>query len=146
MNEFDPNDIRSMMNYVEDTSTNDSDEVLLKFVENTLFLESQSHSYHLQCDNYAKHMELNELYEEFPEYADAFIEGLMSTRGPIVSTGASYTFQPLESAVEVLESYRLQCIAMHEVLDKEEEFGSVNSLENIMSFIDGILYKLKTLA
>lgn len=145
MSDFDPNDLRSMMDYVQDESTNNSDEMLLKFVENSLFLESQSHHWHLQCGNYAKHMELDELYKQLPEFVDSFIEGMMSTRGPISTTGASYVFQPLTSIIEVLQNYKLQCTTVHGILESEDDFGSVNAIEDIISFIDSILYKLKTL-
>lgn len=149
--EFDPNDLRSMMDYVDKTEigTNedelDESEVLLKFVENCIFLESQSHHWHLQCDNYAKHMELNELYEELPEHVDSFIEGLMESRGPIQVTGTTYVFQELEFAIEVLSEFIEHCTKVHEILESIEEYGSVNNLEDIMSFVDSILYKLKVL-
>lgn len=145
MDEFNPNDLRSMMDYVEQEESSNSDEALLKFVENSLFLESQAHHWHLQCGNYAKHMELDEFYKGFPEFVDTFIEGMMSSRGPIQSTGASYVFQPLSSVIEVLQNYKQQCVAVHGVLEQEEDFGSVNAIEDIISFVDSILYKLKVL-
>ena len=145
MNEFDPNNLRSMMNYVEQEETDVSEEVLLKFVENSIFIESQSHHWHLQCGNYAKHMELNEFYEGFPEFIDSFIEGLMETRGALICSGSSYVFQPLSSVISVLEDYKQQCLSIHKVLDSMEEYGSVNTLEDIISFVDSTLYKLKVL-
>ena len=145
MNEFDPNNLRSMMDFVDNEEGSDTEEAVLKFVENSIFLESQAHHWHLQCGNYAKHMELNEFYEGLPEYVDSFIEGLMQTRGALVITGSSYVFQPLSSVIAVLEDYKRQCLAVHKILDSQEEYGSVNTLEDIISFVDSILYKLKVL-
>lgn len=141
---FDPNDIRSMIDYVE-TSDDTHDDILIKFVENSLFLESQAHHWHLQCKFYSKHIELDEFYKGLPEYVDAFIEGMMAERGPIFSTGSSYVFQPLEEAIPLLEEYVQHCTKIHEILDGLGEFGSVNTLEDIMSFVESILYKLKVL-
>ncbi|AFC21615.1 starvation-inducible transcriptional regulator [Cronobacter phage vB_CsaM_GAP32] len=141
---FDPNDIRSMIDYVETTDDTHED-ILIKFVENSLFLESQAHHWHLQCMYYSKHMELDEFYKGLPEYVDEFIEGLMAERGPIFSTGSSYVFQPLEEAIPLLEQYVQHCHKIHEILDSLDEYGSVNKLEDIISFVDSILYKLKVL-
>ncbi len=142
---FDPNDIRSMIDYVETTEDSTHEDVLIKFVENSLFLESQAHHWHLQCMYYSKHMELDEFYKELPEYVDSFIEGMMAERGPIFCTGSSYVFQPLEEAIPLLEEYVQHCNKIHEILDSLEEYGSVNKLEDIISFVDSILYKLKVL-
>jgi len=140
--QFDPNDIRSMIDYVD---TNTNEDVLIKFVENSIFLESQAHHWHLQCMYYSKHMELDEFYKGLPEYVDALIEGMMDDRGPIFSTGSSYVFQPLEEAIPILEEYIQHCVKIHEILEELEEYGSVNTLEDIMSFVSTILYKLKVL-
>lgn len=145
MSEFDPNNLRSMMDYVDQEEDSNTEEAVLKFVENSIFLESQAHHWHLQCGNYAKHMELNEFYEGLPEYVDSFIEGLMQIRGALVITGSSFVFQPLTSVIAVLEDYKRQCLAVHKILDSQEEYGSVNTLEDIISFVDSILYKLKVL-
>lgn len=142
---FDPNDIRSMMDYVETTEDDSGTDTLLKFVENSIFLESMAHHWHLQCKNYAKHMELDEFYKELPEYVDAFIEGLMEERGPIMCTGSTYVFQPVQEAVPILEEYVQHCKEVHGMLDEMEEYGSVNTLEDIISFVNSILYKLKVL-
>ena len=141
---FDPNDIRSMIDYVE-TTDDTHDDILIKFVENSLFLESQAHHWHLQCKFYSKHIELDEFYKGLPEYVDSFIEGMMAERGPIFSTGSTYVFQPLEEAIPLLEEYVQHCIKIHEILDGLGEYGSVNTLEDIMSFVESILYKLKVL-
>lgn len=141
---FDPKDIRSMIDYVE-TTDDTHDDVLIKFLENSIFLESQAHHWHLQCRYYSKHMELDELYKDLPEYVDSFIEGLMADRGPIFSTGSAYIFQPIEEAIPLLEEYIMHCSKIHEILESQDEFGSVNTLEDIMSFVESILYKLKVL-
>lgn len=142
--QFDPNDIRSMMDYVDSTSDTHED-ILIKFVENSIFLESQAHHWHLQCMYYSKHMELDEFYKDLPGYVDDFIEGLMAERGPIFSTESSYVFQPLEEAIPIMEEYIQHCNKIHEILEELQEYGSVNKLEDIISFVDSILYKLKVL-
>jgi len=39
----------------------------------------------------------------------------------------------------------MHCSKIHEILESQDEFGSVNTLEDIMSFVESILYKLKVL-
>lgn len=141
------NDLRHIMDFVGSTVDDDSyDELLLIFIENSLFLECQSHSWHFQARHYSKHMELDELYSELPEYIDAFVEGIMSSRGAlVVGTQNQYSFGSIENCIPVLEEYVSQAKAIHEMLDAQEDYGSVNSIEDIISFIERTLYKLKVL-
>ncbi|HAN1507165.1 TPA: hypothetical protein IEL01_005310, partial [Escherichia coli] len=60
-------------------------------------------------------------------------------------TGNSYRFTPIEDCVPILEEYVEQCRAIHDMLEESGDYGSVNTLEDIMSFVEGILYKLKVL-
>lgn len=143
--QFDPQDLRSMIDYMEHTGETDSSDVMLAFVENSLFLTAQAHHWHLQCNVYATHMELDDFYKELPEFVDAFIEGLMAERGPIYPTGNSYVFQPLDAAIAILEEYLVHAQHIREYLDQSEQFGSVNTIEDIISFVDSVLYKLKFL-
>ncbi|EAZ2022978.1 hypothetical protein BZF66_06665 [Salmonella enterica] len=140
-------DMRSMMDYVDSTEQSDDiDAELLTFVDNSIFMESQAHHWHLQCNYYSKHMELDEFYEDLPELVDTFVEGLMNTRGPLpIGMDAQYTFVPLENAISTLEVYVEQARQIHRLLDEREDFGSVNSLEDIISFVEATLYKLKHL-
>lgn len=139
-------DMRGMMDYMDSTENDTSDSSLLEFVEDCIFLESLSHHWHLQCRLYSKHMELDELYKEIGEYVDSFIEGLMSTRGALqVGPPKAYTFLPLEDCVPVLESYVQTAKHIHNLLDAEDDYGSVNSIEDIISFLERTLYKLKVL-
>lgn len=147
MNEFDEaNDMRDIMDYMADAEVESSDGELLEFVEDCIFLESLSHHWHLQCHLYSKHMELDELYKEIGEYVDSFVEGLMSTRGALqIGSGKQYTFLPLEQCIPVLEQYVQAAKHIHQLLDAEDDYGSVNSIEDIISFLERILYKLKVL-
>lgn len=143
---FDSSELRNIMDYVADTEESNHDDVLLVFVENSIFMESLAHHWHLQCHWYSKHMELDDFYKELPEYIDSFIEGLMSQRGALpVGTGHAYTFQSLESCVPVLEDYVKQAKHIHQMLENQEDYGSVNNLEDIISFVEQTLYKLKVL-
>lgn len=140
-------DMRSIMDYVDSTEqTDDSEIALLTFVDNSIFLEAQGHHWHLQCKYYSKHMELDEFYKEFPEFVDSFVEGLMNNRGTLpIGMDSQYVFQPLEEAVGTLEQYVSQAKYIHELLESQEDYGSVNSLEDIISFVERTLYKLKHL-
>lgn len=146
MNE-DISTLRHVMDFIGDTEEDSSyDEVLLTFIENSLFLSSAAHNWHLQSHFYTKHLQLDELYKELPEYVDAFVEGIMNTRGALqVGTGNSYRFTPIEDCVPILEEYVSQCKAIHAMLEEAEDYGSTNTLEDIMSFCEGMLYKLKVL-
>lgn len=144
---FDPtSDMRGMMDYMADTEIDNGESSLLEFVEDCIFLESLSHHWHLQCHLYSKHMELDELYKEIGEYVDTFVEGLMSTRGALtLGAGKAYTFLPLDECIPVLEQYVSAAKDIHRMLDEQEDFGAVNSLEDIISFLERSLYKLKVL-
>lgn len=145
--QFDPTqDMRGMMDYMADTEIDSSEGELLEFVEDCIFLESLSHHWHLQCKIYSKHMELDELYKEIGEYVDSFVEGLMSTRGALtLGEGKAYTFLPLEQCIPVLEQYVQEAKHIHQILDAGNDYGSVNSIEDIISFLERTLYKLKVL-
>lgn len=139
-------DMRGMMDYMQDTEIESSSDELLEFVEDCIFLESLSHHWHLQCHLYSKHMELDELYKDIGEYVDTFVEGLMNSRGALtLGAGKPYTFLPLDQCIPVLEQYVQAAKHIHEILDSEEDYGSVNSIEDIISFLERILYKLKVL-
>lgn len=147
MNEFDEtSDMRGIMDYMADAEFESSDGELLEFVEDCIFLESLSHHWHLQCKVYSKHMELDELYKDIGEYVDSFVEGLMSTRGALqIGSGKQYTFLPLDQCIPVLEQYVQAAKHIHQLLDAEDDYGSVNSIEDIISFLERTLYKLKVL-
>lgn len=148
MDNFDPHNMRSMMDFISnqvETEEDDHGDILLKFVENCIFLESQSHHWHLQSDNYDLHMILEELYEDLPELVDSLVEGLMSNRGNIFSTGSSFQFQTVDSAVSVLEGFSKQCEYIHDILDQMEEYGSVSDVDDLLALVRRILYKLKVL-
>lgn len=139
-------DIRSDIDYIQDELVNFSDSHLLKFVENALFLESQTHHWHLQARTHTKHVELDELYKGLPEFVDYFVEILMESRGPIIASGDSnYVFQSVEMCLDTLEKFKLQCETVHKVLDAEEQVSAVNALEDLMSFLDSCMMKLKFL-
>lgn len=121
------------------------DEVLLAFAENCIFLESLSHHWHLQTNVYDAHKVLEKLYTELPEFVDTFIEGILSTRGPLPCTGTAFVFQPVQEVQKVLTLFRTMCDSVHNILETLEDHSSVNALEDIMSFIDGILYQLRVL-
>lgn len=149
MDQFNPEQMRSMMDFVsteENTpEVQNYDIVLLKFIENCLFLESQAHHWHLQCKFYSKHMELDTFYKELPEYVDDFIEGVMASRGAIENTSAEFTFQGLDSCLDVLYNFIEQCTYIHQILDELQEYGSVNTLEDVISFVNQTIYKLEVL-
>ena len=139
-------DLRTMMDYVQDSETPSTENFLLKFVEDSLFLEAQAHNWHLQCKLYSKHMEFDELYKELPEKVDTFIEGLMSKYGALTpSESNTYMFSSVQDSISTLELYVQDAKLIHRSLDQEEDYGSVNTLEDIISLIDSILYKLKVL-
>lgn len=144
MDEHSFDDIRDLMDIIS-SDTGESDEShLLRFVENSLFLTSQSHHWHLQAANHTLHVELDELYKELPEYIDFFIENLMAARGPIVPSGDNqYDFQSIELCIPTLEQYLNQCKIILNTLNDEPACS--NALEDVMSFVNSSLMKLKYL-
>lgn len=144
MNEHTFDDIRDLMEIISDDASVNNEDHLLRFVENSLFLTAQAHHWHLQATNHTMHVELDELYKELPEYIDYFIENLMASRGPITPSGDNrYDFQSIDLCIPVLEQYLKHCNIIHSELSSEP--ACVNALEDVMSFINSTLMKIKYL-
>lgn len=142
MSDITPDNIRELMDYVE-TESADSTDFIAKFAENSLFLISQSHHWHLQSTKYSDHMFFEELYKDLPEYVDKVLECMVQAWGLLYPTGYEFTFSSIDTAVHDLESYKKQCEYLLEIID----IVSISTaIESTVEFIDGILYKLKMLS
>ena len=112
----------------------------------TLFLARDvAHSVHLNTRSFAKHMALNEFYDNIVDLADKFAEAYQGRHGmigPITLQSAKKTGNILEFLQDSLDEIEK---ARYEVCDKAD-----TALQNIIDEIVGqflsTLYKLKFLA
>ncbi|ADQ52884.1 hypothetical protein AsFcp4_322 [Aeromonas phage AsFcp_4] len=96
------------------------------------------HHNHLVTTVYSRHMALNEYYTSLPELVDAFAEAS-------IARGYAQTFSVSHAEVEVemlIDNFLQECTMVHEYLETKRHFDLVNLLEDIMSFMSSIRYKL----
>lgn len=141
-------DIRGLVNMISDIeaqpdASNANDEIN-DFVNYTIFLESQSHHWHLQTHKFSDHIALNGFYEEFPDLVDSFVEAYMAHAGTIVPSECEYRFTPVQEAVKCLQLYRDRASQVHQSLEPVG-LGITNTLEDIITACDSVLYKLTNL-
>ena len=116
-----------------------------EFVGMLFLARDVAHSVHLNTRSYAKHMALNEFYNEIIELADDFAEayqGRHGLMGPIVLQNAKKTtniVEFLEDQAQEIEKVR------YEVCDKSET-ALQNLIDEIVDRYYSSLYKLKFLA
>ena len=112
----------------------------------TLFLARDvAHSVHLNTRSFAKHMALNEFYDNIVDLADKFAEAYQGRHGmigPVTLMSAKKTGNILEFLQDSLDDIEK---SRYEVCDKAD-----TALQNIIDEIVGqflsTLYKLKFLA
>jgi DNA-binding ferritin-like protein len=116
-----------------------------EFIGHLFLARDITHSVHLNTRSYAKHVALNEFYDEVVELADKFAEAYQGRHGligPIKLQGSAKTTNVtefLEGSLAEVEQMR------YKVCDKSD-----SALQNIIDEIVGLylstLYKLKFLA
>ena len=115
------------------------------FIGHLFLARDVTHSVHLNTRSYAKHVALNEFYDEVVELADKFAEAYQGRHGligPISLMSAKKTSNVtdfLEASLADLEEMR------YKVCEKDD-----SALQNIIDEIIGLylstIYKLKFLA
>lgn len=106
------------------------------YIGNLLQSVSIVHAMHLNTKSYARHMALDEYYKGMPEVADAFAEAYIQHTEATITPLCTY---PHTSAEELLNSLRDGGYAIHPTLKPD----LTNALEDVLTFISSILYKLR---
>jgi hypothetical protein len=129
---------------LQPTKTNKATTVA-DFVSCLLFSRTQAHIFHLQTSSYAKHIALNEYYDEIVDKVDELVESYQGCNPNITGYSNNYTITNREGAVE---SY-FENLCMF-VKDNRAVFGDESDLQNIIdeiiALIKSTLYKLKKLS
>lgn len=101
------------------------------------------HLWHFQTGSYAEHEALQDYYEDLFELTDTFVESTIANQGSL-SCDNSYNLEilPYSEMLDEIESYK-ELVEQHK--DGVEDDGMVNTLDDILTITDEVLYKLKNL-
>ena len=114
----------------------------------TLFQSrTQSHIFHLQTSSYAKHIALNEYYNEIIDLADGIAEAYQGKYDIIKGYKMNGTIKDLENnddATEYFEQLAKFCELKRTKLPQDSYL--VNLYDGVDELIRSTLYKLKRLA
>lgn len=114
------------------------------YQEAALFMSARAHMWHLNTNSYAAHMALKSFYEGLPDLVDAFAEAAMAYQMETLQpAGGAYRFDTSDMAIGGLEQFLQITKQVH--AECQSQPGLTNALENIISLIEGTLYKLKHL-
>lgn len=109
-------------------------ELISKLLKSVAYVHHQ----HLTTTSYSRHKALQSYYEELPELIDSFAECAIA-RGYVQRFTATHA----EVEVEMLiDNFLQECTMVHEYLETKRHFDLVNALEDIMTFLTSIRYKL----
>lgn len=104
---------------------------------------TEAHLFHLQTKSYAAHKALNEYYDEIIPLADALAESYQGRYGIVTDYPEEY--EQSETPVDMLKDLRAW-IDTNRHEDKNLEKSELqNLIDEIVTLINGTLYKLETL-
>ena len=98
---------------------------------------------HLRTAKYAKHIALNEFYEEMPELVDALIEAWMGANGRKIKGYENILQSSNMNTLTYLKELKKIVKQGYELVEDNEELES--HLDDIMELINSTLYKVKEL-
>ena len=98
---------------------------------------------HLRTAKYAKHIALNEFYEEMPELVDALIEAWMGANGKKIKGYENILQSSNMNTLTYLKELKKVVSQGYELMNENEELKS--HLDDIMELINSTLYKVKEL-
>lgn len=114
-----------------------------EFVARVLGGVTMAHMHHLMTDSYAKHMALNQLYEDLQDHGDDLAEAAMGCmQKKLAFTGCSIAIgQDAVADVQALYDYVEQ---NRQMMGPESHIQNI--VDEICSDISSALYKLRMLA
>ena len=98
---------------------------------------------HLRTAKYAKHMALNDFYEEMPEKVDALIEAWMGVNGKKIKGYENILQSANMNTLTYLKELKKIAKQGYELMSGEKELEAL--LDDIVELIDSTLYKVKEL-
>lgn len=115
------------------------------FVSCLMFSRNQAHIFHLQSDNYAKHIALGEYYDGIVGLMDSLVETYQGTNPVIMDyvNNDKYTGYTKEGVTKYFEGLLKETIEARNLFTDSD---LLNILDEIVSLIKSTLYKLKRLA
>ena len=112
-----------------------------EFMTMLFSIEVVGHIAHLQTTSFAAHMALNELYQGMPELRDAFAEAYQGQYGII----KGYKSVEPQEGVDMV-SYLRNCVKEITEFRSTITEGYLQQLiDNILEFLNGVIYKLRFL-
>lgn len=104
----------------------------------------QGHIYHLQSTRFSEHIALDEFYKGIGKRADAIIEAYQGQYGII----KGYKFEPMREdnmPVAYLKELRQRITALRYEAVPKEITNIHNEIDNAVTLIDAVIYKLVNL-
>ena len=98
---------------------------------------------HLRTAKYAKHIALNEFYEDMPEKVDALIEAWMGANGRKIKGFENILQSANMNTLTYLKELKKVTRQGYELMGENDELTSL--LDDIMELINSTLYKVKEL-
>ena len=98
---------------------------------------------HLRTAKYAKHIALNEFYEDMPEKVDALIEAWMGANGRKIKGFENILQSANMNTLTYLKELKKITRQGYELMGENDELTSL--LDDIMELINSTLYKVKEL-
>ena len=96
------------------------------------------HHQHLTTKIHSRHLALKEYYEGMPDVIDTFSECAIALGYP-----QDFSLESSQTTVEGLISELIEdCRRVHALLDEKNQFELTNPLEDIMTCMTGVKYKL----
>ena len=120
---------------------------LNEFVFDLMFFAVQVHAWHLQTGSYAAHIALNDLYDALPGLADGIAEAIIGTNRNLTTPTKPYTFifdnaADINGIVGAIDSFKARATQ----LTTNDEVGIANTLADLVTLFDSVVYKLKSLS
>ena len=97
------------------------------------------HHEHLTTTSYERHITLQQYYEGMPGVVDTLAEASIARGYP---QSFAVQFNP-SSFEQLLIDAMAECNSVHKILEKDEMWDLTNALEDIMTFISSVQYKLR---
>lgn len=98
---------------------------------------------HLRTAKYAKHIALNDFYEDMPEKVDALIEAWMGVNGRKIKGYENILQSANMNTLTYLKELKKIAKQGYELMGGEKELEAL--LDDIVELIDSTLYKVKEL-
>lgn len=113
-----------------------------EFIQSLFEIEINAHIAHLQTGSYAQHIALNELYTGIVDLRDRFSESYQGCKGIIKGYSGTLSIKEGIDMSSYLKSLKSSYNEFRGTLN-ESELQAI--IDDILEFIDGIIYKLKFL-